>query len=463
MLFNTYGFIFAFLPIVFIVYYSLIKFKLITLSRVWLAASSVFFYSWWNIYNLPIIALSITFNFIIGSFLARYRQKSLLIIAIIVNLLALIYYKYFDFFIQNINDLLHNDFNLINIILPLGISFFTFTQITYLVDAYRGESKEYNIINYVLFVTFFPHLIAGPILHHKQMMPQFSYLRNKVLNWGNISHGIFLFSLGLAKKVIIADTLATWANPGFSAQSLSMLEAWVTAVSYTFQLYFDFSGYTDMALGIALLFNIKLPQNFNSPYKADSIIDFWRRWHMTLSQFLREYIYIPLGGNRKGKIRRHANLMITMLIGGLWHGAAWTFVFWGFLHGTALVINHLWRTMGFKMNTYMARIVTFVFVVISWVFFRAETFDQALIILKGMFNFQYVGIWVNQATFLLPYGRKEALILILIYLFVVLWKNSMEYDHKFIIGWKGALIVPAFFVISLLMFNRISEFLYFQF
>jgi D-alanyl-lipoteichoic acid acyltransferase DltB (MBOAT superfamily) len=297
------------------------------------------------------------------------------------------------------------------------------------------------------------------------MMPQFASLRNKILNWENIAHGLLLFSFGLFKKVVIADTFAGWANPGFAANYLSMVEAWSTALSYTFQLYFDFSGYTDMALGIALLFNIRLPQNFNSPYKADSLIDFWRRWHMTLSRFLRDYIYIPLGGNRKGKIRRYINLLVTMLLGGLWHGAAWTFVLWGVLHGVGLAVNHLWCSLGFKMHCIAGRIITFLFVVTAWVFFRAENFGQALIVLRGMFNFHYVGIWVTQPTQLLPWGRNGPIVLFLTFLFLVISRNSMEWEweREFKLNNKWALLVSVLLVSSLLGLNHISQFLYFQF
>ena len=274
------------------------------------------------------------FNYTIGSGLAknsnnRYR-KEVLTIGIVANLLLLGYFKYSDFFITNINSVLNTDMSLLHLALPLAISFFTFQQISYLVDSYRKETHEYDFLNYALFVTFFPQLIAGPIVHHKEMMPQFANVRNKVKNYRNIAIGLFIFSIGLFKKVVIADTFALWATAGFdNAEVLTLLEAWATSLSYTFQLYFDFSGYTDMAIGIALLFNIKLPINFNSPYKALDIQDFWRRWHMTLSRFLKDYIYIPLGGSRKGNYRTYTNLMGTFIIGGLWHGAGWTFVFWG--------------------------------------------------------------------------------------------------------------------------------------
>jgi D-alanyl-lipoteichoic acid acyltransferase DltB (MBOAT superfamily) len=269
--------------------------------------------------------------------------------------------------------------------LPLAISFFTFQQIAYLVDSFRGETKEYNFINYTIFVTFFPQLIAGPIVHHKEMMGQFISEKNKILNWENIYAGLIIFSIGLFKKVFVADTFEGWATAGFDhADSLNLIEAWVASISYTLQIYYDFSGYTDMAMGSARFFNIRLPRNFNSPYKAVSIQDFWRRWHMTLSRWLRDYLFIPLGGSRCGESKTLRNLMITFFLGGLWHGAEWTFVAWGAMHGAASVVHRLWSGAGFKMPRALAWLVTFLFVNVTWVFFRASDFASAIKVLKGM-------------------------------------------------------------------------------
>jgi len=469
VLFNSYEFIFLYLPATFAVYFLLNRFRMTRASIGWLAIASLFFYSWWNIANLPLMMGSIVFNYTIGTLLAKgtmdrlFGKKTVLVFGIIVNLAFLGYYKYADFFISNVNAAFGTSYSLLHLVLPLGISFFTFTQIAYLVDTYRGLCKEYNFVSYILFVTFFPHLIAGPILHHKEMMPQFDSLRAKRINWRNIAHGLFLFAIGLCKKVIIADTFAQWANPGFEAAYLTMAEAWATALSYTFKLYFDFSGYTDMALGIALLFNIKLPQNFDSPYQAASLIDFWRRWHMTLSRFLRDYLYIPLGGNRKGAFRRHLNLMATMVLGGLWHGAAWTFVFWGFLHGAGLVVNHVWRSLGLRMHWLLGRVTTFLFVVVAWVFFRAESFGQALVVLKGMVNWQHTGLLSAGVTPFLPEGRVELLYLLITYGFVSVWKNSREWDLAFKPRLSWAVVISLFIVAGLFGLNRVSEFLYFQF
>lgn len=356
--------------------------------------ASLFFYSWWNIIYLPLILGSILFNFTVGSTITKMdkttkkmiSRRTVLFVGILSNILLLGYFKYMDFFISNINTFLGLNLELMHIVLPLGISFFTFTQIAYLVDSYRNEVREMDYLNYTLFVTFFPHLLAGPILHHKEMMPQFDSIKTKVINYRNISAGLFLFSIGLFKKTVMADTFAIWADTGFDhAMILTFTEAWITSLSYTFQLYFDFSGYTDMALGTALIFNIKLPFNFNSPYKATNIQDFWRRWHMTLSRFLKDYIYIPLGGNKNGHFRTYLNLVITFIIGGLWHGAGWTFLFWGFLHGIALAIHRIWQKLGWKLYPLIGWFLTFNFVNTSWVFFRAKEWDDALKIINAMY------------------------------------------------------------------------------
>ena len=395
MLFNSFVFIFAFLPITFGIYFYLNTKRLTEASKAFLVFASLFFYSWWNILYLPIILVSMLFNYVVGVSLSKENEhqgvhkKTLLSIGIIANVALLGYFKYADFFIENFNFVFSTEVSLLYLALPLAISFFTFQQIAYLVDSYRGETKEYDFLNYANFVTFFPQLIAGPIVHHAEMMPQFAKNKNKVKNYNNIALGVFIFSIGLFKKVVIADTFAVWATAGFdTADTLNIYEAWTTSLSYTFQLYFDFSGYTDMAIGAALLFNIRLPINFNSPYKATSIQDFWRRWHITLSRFLRDYVYIPLGGNRKGNYRTYNNLMATFVIGGIWHGAGWTFVFWGFLHGLALIIQRIWNQLGFKMHTLLAWFITFNFLNISWVFFRAEEWSDAIKVIKAMFDFK---------------------------------------------------------------------------
>jgi len=319
------------------------------------------------------------------------------------------YYKYANFFIENINLAFDTGWNVEAIILPLAISFFTFQQITYLVDAYRGETREYNFLQYALFVSFFPQLIAGPIVHHREMMPQFSKARGFSLKYEYIAVGLSIFFLGLFKKVVLADSMSGYVAETFSVVShgdlLSFFEAWKGTLAYSFQLYFDFSGYSDMAVGVAFLFGIRLPLNFNSPYKARSIIEFWQRWHITLSRFLKDYLYIPLGGNRKGKARRYSNLMITMLLGGLWHGAGWTFVIWGALHGTYLIVNHVWRSacdlLGFtnranRFYRFLAGLLTFLSVSVAWVYFRADSLEAANLMVKCLAGYGGV-IWPEDA------------------------------------------------------------------
>jgi len=485
MLFNSQEFIFLFLPISFFIYFFLLNKRLITGAKGFLVFSSLFFYSWWNIAYLPIILSSMLFNYTLGNSLnenlseVRVSKKVLLAIGIIANLLLLGYFKYMDFFINNFNALFDGNIPMLHLALPLAISFFTFQQIAYLVDSYRAETKEYDFLNYSLFVTFFPQLIAGPIVHHKEMMPQFASRWNLVKNYKNISLGLFIFSVGLFKKVIIADQFALWATAGFDkAETLTMIEGWVTSLSYTFQLYFDFSGYTDMAIGAALLFNIKLPINFNSPYKAKDIQDFWRRWHITLSRFLKDYIYIPLGGNRKGSFRTYSNLMATFILGGLWHGAGWTFIFWGFLHGAALVIHRAWKNLGFTMNAILAWFITFNFINISWVFFRAKEWDDAIKVLKSMFGFtgiEFSSKYAEKLAFLNDYGitfgewlhhingNKSVSWILIGFIIVLATKNSKQLRESFK-PTKWYLI----FSILLMMYavsnlNKLSEFLYFNF
>lgn len=328
MLFNSYEFILVYLPITLICYYQLAKYLTPNIAKYFLIFASLCFYSYWDVKNLPILIFSILVNYIIAHFLEKKHSKKLLFLGIAFNLLYLGYFKYTDFFISNMDNFLGMNLDLQHITLPLGISFFTFTQTAYLVDVYRGETKEYAKSDYLLFVTIFPHLIAGPILYHKDMIPQFSKLENYKVNYKNIYYGLLWFTIGLFKKVIIADKLAVWANTAFNNyEKLTTVDAWFGSLAYTLQLYFDFCGYSEMAIGLGLMFNYNLPINFNLPYRACSIIDFWRRWHMTLSAFLKNYLYIPLGGNRNGHHMR--NILVTMLLGGLWHGAGWTFVMWG--------------------------------------------------------------------------------------------------------------------------------------
>ncbi len=339
--------------------------------------------------------------------------------------------------------------------------------------------RTYAFWDYVLFVSFFPQLIAGPIVHHAEMMPQFESVKNRRKDYAHIAAGLFIFSIGLFKKAVIADTFAVWANHGFDmAEKLNMAEAWVTSLSYTFQLYFDFSGYTDMAIGIALLFNIKLPVNFNSPYKARSIRDFWQRWHMTLSHFLKVYVYIPLGGNRLGENRTFLNLLATFFLAGIWHGAGWSFVLWGLLHGAAMVVHSLWRNTGLKMHGWLAWFVTFNFLNLSWVIFRAKEFDDALKVYSGMFFGDIVlferlfaplgflreyGIHFGPVLYAVWGDNWTFVWLLAAFTIVLSAKNSMQLREDFHLNFRTLFFSAALFSVSILFLGRVSEFLYFDF
>jgi D-alanyl-lipoteichoic acid acyltransferase DltB (MBOAT superfamily) len=478
MLFNSYPFIFVFLPMALAGYFWLGRSSNLA-PVVWLALASLAFYSVSNWQFVGLLLASVAFNYFIGWLLIAKQLRAATRFAVLTagvagDLVVLGTFKYAGFFAANINALLSTGI-VVNILLPVGISFYTFTQIAFLVDAYRGNVARYALPHYALFVTYFPHLIAGPILHHKDMIPQFESERTKRPDPHLILCGLIIFAIGLFKKTCLADGIQPLVATAFGADTPSFDQAWIGALAYTFQLYFDFSGYSDMAIGISLMFGIFLPLNFNSPYKATSIIDFWRRWHMTLSQFLRDYLYIPLGGNRHGRILRYVNLMITMLLGGLWHGAAWTFVVWGALHGAYLCVNHAWSNYGPAAPPRFARVanaaafvLTFVSVVVAWVFFRADSISSATFVLSRM---------ADPTT--VVFGRGEiANALFIAVCAAIAWGTPntqaiMGYDHKNrvvgenINGWlrrpgflTAAAAALAFGVLGI---SQHSEFIYFRF
>ena len=395
MVFSSLEFIYLFLPATFAGYLVLRRLGSETGIILWLIGASLVFYANWSVPFLALLLGSVGVNYGLHRYLAAHKDRRVLIGGIAANLATIGYFKYALFFTDNLNLILGSAFDPGDIVLPLGISFFTFQQIAFLVETYRGEDAKGGFLRYVLFVVFFPQLIAGPIVMQKETVPQFTLGRFTAALPLNVSLGLTLFLIGLFKKIVIADGIAQYATPIFeladAGEAIPLEMAWTAALGYTFQIYFDFSGYTDMALGLARLFGIRLPVNFNSPYKATSIVDFWRRWHITLSHFLRDYIYIPLGGNRSGKARRYANLSITMLLGGLWHGASWNFVLWGALHGFYLMLNHAFSALFPRLSkdrsllsVWTGRIVTTLAVIVAWVFFRAESFDGAVTILAGM-------------------------------------------------------------------------------
>jgi alginate O-acetyltransferase complex protein AlgI len=478
MLFNSYQFIFLFLPIALIGYFVLGRAGNLA-AVIWLALASLAFYSVNNWQFVLLLLASIAFNYVIGLLLISQRLRSTLRFTVLTagvagDLLVLGTFKYAGFLVANLNAAFSTGLTL-DILLPVGISFYTFTQIAFLVDAYRGNVARYRLPHYALFVTYFPHLIAGPILHHKDMIPQFERAEAKRPNAHLILCGLIIFAIGLFKKTCLADGIQPLVAPAFGANSPSFDQAWIGALAYTFQLYFDFSGYSDMAIGISLMFGIFLPLNFDSPYKATSIIDFWRRWHMTLSQFLRDYLYIPLGGNRRGRTLRYVNLMVTMVLGGLWHGAAWTFVAWGALHGAYLCINHAWNDFGPAVAprfapaaNAVAFMLTFLCVVVAWVFFRADSISSAVWILKRM---------ADPAQ--LAFGRSEMIHLAFIALYAAIaWfapntQAIMGYDHAArTVGpapgaWQQRRVfiyaTAAVLAFGILGIQQHSEFIYFRF
>jgi len=485
VLFNSYAFIFGFLPITLIVFFTLTKFGLITIARTWLLIASLVFYANWNISYLPLLLISISFNYLIGKWIEQSqpnieKAKLFLWLGICFNLGLLGYYKYAKFFINTLSQLIQTNWQISEIILPLGISFYTFIQIAYLVDTYNGKAKQSDFLTHSLFVAFFPHVIAGPISDNKEVIPQFYKLRNYVFSHKNMAMGLAIFILGLAKKVLIGDNIASWVIPVFdNAFKVSFIEAWVGALSYTLQLYFDFSGYSDMAVGLGLMLNIRLAINFNSPYKAFSISDFWRRWHITLSNFLRDYLYIPLGGSRQGETRRYTNLIITMLLGGLWHGAGWTFVIWGALHGIYLSINHWWKLHGKTLPKSVGWTITFLAVVVSWVFFRARNATDAWQILQTMIgakgiviasNYESLFGWLSpigvKFTQSFPYlkgGGESLIVLVLLLVGVTVLPNSNQMLQWFKPNLLWVIYLTTLAAFCLLSLNRVSEFLYFQF
>jgi len=489
MLFSSWQFIFVFLPIVFFVYFLLTKQKMIIGSKMWLVTASLFFYGYWDINYLPLILGSLAVNFALGTGLSqshlhnnRINRKVSLTIGIVINLSLLAYFKYAVFFVENINAVISLNLNLQNIALPLAISFFTFQQIAYLVDSYKGQTSEYDLLNYMLFVTFFPQLVAGPIVHHNEMMSQFQSKWNWLPKYKNILSGVLLFSIGLFKKVVIADTFSIWADAGFANSiALDFWGAWVTSLSYTFQLYFDFSGYCDMAIGAALLFNIRLPINFNSPYKSLDIQDFWRRWHITLGRFLRDYIYIPLGGNKNKNISTYSNLFITFLLGGLWHGASWMFVIWGALHGSALVIHRMWRMAGGKLPKMLAWFVTFNFINLTWIFFRADNIGSAIGIIKRMLgltptydvidiptsSIAWLGYNADLLLYIFPNGLVPhimSFVFIIFSFFIISRQNSLEMiDSKLSLTKSVSLALLFSISIYVMTTSSSSAFLYFNF
>jgi D-alanyl-lipoteichoic acid acyltransferase DltB (MBOAT superfamily) len=530
MLFNSYIFIFAFLPIVLAGYLALRRLSSPLWPIGWLVCASLVYYAWWKPAFVLLLLFSISVNFAFGKLLLSNRlsavaAKTVLTAGIVFNLCLLGYFKYAGFFVSNVNEVFGAHWIVPSIILPIGISFITFQKIAFLVDAYRGQVHNFNLQNYMLFVTFFPQLIAGPIVHHAEIMPQLGPAQKRPFA-PDFAVGSAIFIFGLFKKVVVADTLAVYADAGFNAvhagHPLDAASAWVAVLSYSFQLYYDFSGYSDMAVGLARMFGIILPVNFYSPYKSTSIIEFWRRWHMTLSRFLRDYLYFPLGGNKRGPVRRYVNLMIVMVLGGLWHGANWTFAVWGLAHGVMLVINHAWHAVVGSRGSnapwarFVAGAITFLAVTLAWVPFRAVTFADAQTMmhhlasalydpngwasLGGFFKAQFgrLGELIDLTLWFKPHelwppalppdyiaqqAKPVGLLLLVVGLATFLMPNTYQVFRNFdpalglpeetgprrrwikpvTLNTRLAWAVAGMFVLAVLGLSRVSPFLYFQF
>ncbi len=484
MLFNSYVFVLFFLPLCLFGYFGLNHFRLYRLGQVFLLIMSLWFYAYFNLRYLLIILFSVAVNYsfyrLMGKLKASGTRRWVLWGGIALNLGVLMYFKYMDFMIGNINMLFHTELPLLGILLPLGISFFTFQQLSFLVDAYWGKVQQCDFLHYACFVTYFPQLIAGPIVTHDELIPQFQNESKKRLDWNNMAQGIYIFALGMSKKVLLADTFGNAVNWGYAnVESLDATNAILTMLGYTFQIYFDFSGYCDMAIGIGKMMNIDLPINFDSPYKALTITEFWDRWHMTLTRFFTRYVYIPLGGNRKGAVRTYVNILIVFLLSGFWHGAAWTFVFWGVCHGIFSVITRHFRGFFEKMHPALNWLITFSFVNVMWVFFRADSFGTALTLLNRIAMLRFGGIrgeilncfklvelnyLIQKTPIESVYTYFQLAVFYLLAMLVILGaKNAHEKMETFHPSYGKALISAGLLTWCVFSFSGVSTFLYFNF
>lgn len=487
MLFNSYIFILVFLPICLSGYFLLNHTKHETLAQVFLLGMSLWFYGYFHPGYLVLILFSICVNYLFSLGLRKSQlpllRKVLLAAAAAANLGILFYFKYYNFFLENVGKLLHTEVTLRTILLPLGISFFTFQQLSFIVDAYKGAVQPHGFLQYACFVTYFPQLIAGPIVTHDELIPQFLDPVKKRFRWDNFASGLFMFSLGLGKKVLLADVFGNGASWGFSyVDQLDTTNALLTSLAYTFQIYFDFSGYCDMAIGIGRMMNIDLPENFNSPYKALTITEFWKRWHMTLTRFFTQYLYIPLGGNRKGTVRTYVNVMIVFLASGLWHGADYTFVLWGALHGLFCVITRHWKGWFQKLHPALSWLMTFSFLNLAWILFRANGVWEAFVFLKQLLSVEFGPIHPQiLSSFQLPEWNYliqniPALEILNIHpglllagyfltaLFLVLGaRNAREHMCTFRPSLTNLLTTALLLIWSVLSFSGVSIFLYFNF
>lgn len=524
MLFNSYIFVFVFFPICLFGYYGLLHLQKPGPARVFLTAMSLWFYGYFNLSYLLIMVCSICVNFLFHRVLSWEKagegenglrkfaafRKAVMILAVACNLGVLFYFKYFDFFLSTVNGAFGASFALRGILLPLGISFFTFQQISFVVDTYRGEVKNCPPDTYALFVSFFPQLIAGPIVNHGEMLPQFEQVGEKKPDWERIAGGFALFVLGLAKKVLLADTFGAGVDYGYeNIAALGRADAALVIIFYALQLYFDFSGYCDMAVGIGRMLGIEIPENFNSPYKAVNIVDFWKRWHITLNRFFTKYVYIPLGGNRRGEGRMYGNLLLVFFLSGLWHGAGFHFLVWGMMHGLLYVATRFWQkrirpvpadgaakkegegkdsqktgapaALGRRIMTVLSQTATFLYVSVAWVYFRAADIGQANSLLMAAFRggrqklsreladcFRVDEFWYILKVLHLDSLPASPYILMFVILaagvyFSMIGKNAAERTARLRYRAGGAVALTVLMVWCILSFSKVSTFLYFNF
>lgn len=502
MLFNSYIFLFLFLPFCLGGFYLFAHWGKSVPAKLWLTGFSLWFYGYFNPSYLLIMIFSILFNYVCFRLInatGPNRSRIMMAAGVLCNLGILFYFKYFDFFIENVNAVFGTSFLLKGILLPLGISFFTFQQIGFLVDTYRGEIRECSFLDYALFVSFFPQLIAGPIVNHNEMMPQFDKIGKQKLDWDRFAGGVFLFTLGMVKKVLVADTFGKAVNWGYAnVLNLSGVDSALLILFYVLQLYFDFSGYCNMARGLGWLFGIEIPVNFNSPYKAVSIVDFWKRWHITLSRFFTKNVYIPLGGNRKGRGRMYFNLFLIYLLSGIWHGAGWTFVLWSVTQGVLYIVTRMWQLHQKEKREKSGKakaagpvrgqvvkvagvLFTFVYFSLTCVFFRSETVGQALEIFRHLFtggialpaeammqSFNLDEFWyVIKLLHLdsLPYSQMYlgGIITVVTMAVVFFAPNADEVAVRFRPKAWNALVTAGLFLWCVLSLSGVSSFLYFNF
>lgn len=487
MLFNSYIFIFLFFPLTVLVYYLIHRLGKPKMALGYLLLMSMWFYGYNSIRYLFILLASIALNFAVVELLSRTdktaARRLLLAVGIGMNLGILFYYKYYDFFIENVNSWFGTDYTFLRLMLPLGISFYTFQQLSYVIDSYKRECEKYSLLEYAAYVAFFPQLIAGPIVYHDELIPQLRDEKNHRLNYENLSKGLYAFSLGLAKKVLIADTLSKIVTLGYDdIHFIHTVTVVIVTICYSLQIYFDFSGYCDMAYGIGYLFNVRLPVNFNSPYKAVSVTDFWDRWHMTLTRFFTKYVYIPLGGSRKGKIRTYINVMIVFLVSGIWHGANWTFIRWGILNGAANVVDKLIGRFFRWVPQLIRKIGMFVLATYAWALFRAPSISQAKRMWKHFKEWEggvvYAPIYetfnnLTEVRILYRCGLGRlidrfpllplAIFILILILACFYLRNTQEKVEDGKYGIRRLVVTIGLLLWSVLSLSDVSEFLYFNF